>query len=165
VCFYKNNMGLIRQATMFPEYLAKAASIPAGILALGSKGSALEKAVSGVTKLWTGPVGAKENYGVLSDLSRDYETLTASDFVARYGADTGSYLVEQFKGVLEFGRQFGENIQDQPIETVGAAGGVFALLYGTGRAIRFFRQKGQGSLLNQWERKRGTSIWPDAGKK
>jgi hypothetical protein len=158
-------MGLIRQTSIVPEYLAKAASIPAGILALGSEGNVLEKMVSGATKLWTGPVGALKNYGVLSEVSGDYDGLTTREFVNKYGADTGNYLMEQFQGVVDFGKQFGENFQDQSIETVGAAAGILALLYGAGRYIKYWRQKGQGSSLDQWERKKGARRWPEVDKK
>ena len=109
---------MIRQGLILPEFLCKYASVPAGILAFGSEGNFLEKAASGVTKLYTGPSDAMGNYDTFRQASQDFNSLTAREFYEKHGADAGNYLLDLADRAVQFGNQVASNFQDQPIETI-----------------------------------------------
>lgn len=155
-------MTIARQLNFIPEYALKIASIPAGVLAAGSKGSGLEKAVSGATKVWTAPFELYRKANELSyvnKLNSDYNSLTAKDFVDKYGKDGLNYVMNGLKDFIDWGNQFLQNVREQPVETGLAVAGVTGALYLAGRCFRFIRQKGQGSVLDRTERKLGDKIW------
>lgn len=151
----------VRQTLAVPEYVLKVASIPAGIIAAGSTGSALGKAVSGGAKVWTTPIDVVRNFRKLVEISDDYATLTAKEFTNRYGTEIGNYLAGYLHGVIEWGNQFSHNMNNEPIETTIAVIVVTGLLYTGGRVIKFLRQKGQGSYITKVERKLGHKYWPE----
>jgi len=153
-------MGLLRQTLILPEYITRLTALPAGLLAAGSKGNALEKAVAGTQKLVTVPgeicKSAQNFYGV----STDFDTLTAKAFTMKYGTDVANTLIVNAQGAIDYVKQFGENISENPIETFTAAGIAAGTIYAISRTIKFVRQKGRGSILDRFERKMGTKVWP-----
>ncbi len=151
----------LRQTLTVPEYVLKIASIPAGIIAAGSAGSALGKAVSGGSRVWTTPIDVVSNFRKLVEISHDYSVLTAREFTNKYGTEMGYYVVGILHGFIEWGSQFSHNVNNEPIETILAVIVITSLLYAGGRAIRFIRQKGQGSYLIKLERKIGQKYWPE----
>lgn len=144
-----------------PEYILKVASIPAGLIAAGSAGSAISKAVNGGSKVWTTPIDAVSNFSMLVEISTDYSVLTAKEFTSKYGTEIGNYFVKNLHGVIEWGTQLSHNVNNEPVETIIAVVVITGLLYAGGRVFRFVRQKGQGSYLIKMERKLGQKYWPE----
>jgi hypothetical protein len=157
----RNISNTLRQVLTLPEYILKVASIPAGVIAAGSGGSALTKAIQGGTKVWTTPIDAVKNVKKLVEISDDYTVLTAKEFTTKYGTEIGTYLAKHLHGIIEWGTQFSHNINSEPIETIIAIIIVTGLLYTGGRALKFIRQKGQGSYITKMERKLGYKYWPE----
>ena len=73
----------------------------------------------------------------------------------------GNYVVGILHGSIEWGSQFSHNVNNEPIETTLAVIVITGLLYGGGRAMKFIRQKGQGSYITRVERKLGHTYWPE----
>ena len=157
----KKIKNVLRHALSVPEYILKVASIPAGIIAAGSEGSALSKALHGGAKVWTTPVDVIINFRKLVEISHDYSVLTAREFTNKYGAEMGTYVVGILDGFIEWGSRFSHNVNNEPIETTLAVVVITGLLYAGGRAMKFIRQKGQGSYLTRVERKLGHQYWPE----
>lgn len=158
----QNIKNTVRQTLILPEYILKIASIPAGIIAAGTGGSALAKAIQGGTKVWTAPIDAVKNLNKIVEISDDYTVLTAKEFTTKYGTEIGTYLANHLHGIIAWGTQFSHNINNEPIETVLAVLVISGLLYAGGRALKFVRQKGQGSYITKVERKLGHKYWPEA---
>ena len=153
---------IIRQGILMPvEYASKVSSLPAGILALGSKGNFLEKMMSGASKVVTVPMEAVSRASFLLDMKADElnPDVTKIDFLKKYGGGTVDYVGQMGQDVVAYFNQALTNYQDQPIETIAAGVGITGLLYGVGRLAKFWRQKGQGSWLDKKERGWGNKIW------
>jgi len=157
----RNIKNTARQILVLPEYILKIASIPAGIIAAGTGGSALAKAIQGGTKVWTVPIDAVKNLKTLVEISNDYAVLTAKEFTTKYGTEIGTYLANHLHGIIVWGTQFSHNINNEPIETIFAVLVISGFLYAGGRALKFIRQKGQGSYITKVERKLGHKYWPE----
>ncbi|MEK6884922.1 MAG: hypothetical protein AABY22_35150 [Nanoarchaeota archaeon] len=150
---------IFRNASIIPEYLAKAASVPAGLLALGSEGGLVGKMISGYQKLYTLPMELFRNGSNLAQMAEDTDILTAREFFAKYGENAAHSTVNSIKGLADYAGQTIDNLSTQPISTVAAAGIAGLTLYVLGDLIGFCRTKGQGSALTRAKRSLGNKIW------
>lgn len=140
------------------EYLFKLAAWIIAIIVLGASGSFLSKVGTGFGSI--GDVLYRisewpERLSYLGTVIQDYNTLTASAFNERYGGEAINRVMESLNEGVTYGQAVYQNFTHEPITTILATLIVFLLFYVLGRACRFYRQKGQGSLLVKKERKLG----------
>lgn len=140
------------------EYLFKLAAGVITMIVLGAGGSFLSKVGTGFGSIGNVLQQVAEwpkSIIYITTVIHDYNTLTASEFNRLYGGEAISRVMESLNEAVAYGQDVYQNITQQPAATVMAALMVFLLFYVTGRACRFFRQKGQGSFLVKKERELG----------
>ena len=151
------------------EYLFKLAAGVISLIVLGAGGSFFKKIATGFGSM--GSVlhqiaGWPDRLTYIGTVIQDYNTLTAATFNERYGGDAITRVMELLNEGVAYGQAVYENLTRQPVETIVATLLVFLLFYISGRACRFYRQKGQGSFLTKKERELGKRVFnqPEAGK-
>lgn len=141
-------------ALIVPEYTAKISAIPAGILALGAQSQGVfGKIAEGYKEVITLPYDISSNVSQLSRIMNDSNLLSANEFMKKYGSVGFDAAIGQLTGALNYINQLKENATENPIETVVAGTLTAGSLWLASRALRFIRQKGQGSLVDKLERK------------
>ena len=156
-------MSRLRHMIGWPiEYAMKATAATAGLLSLGADGGLVGKTLAGYRSI---PATIGELRHIPAKLSsvtqivNDYNTQTAREFTTTYGGDVLQMISDNLSGLINYGRQVAENFQTAPLTTVSAAGIAFLGAYGFGRMTRFWRQKGQGSFVQKFERDLGDRVF------
>ena len=159
-----NGKNIVRNAALIvPEYAFKMASIPAGFLAAGAKGNLAGKVASGYSELVTLPHNLYANTAQVTNIAHDYASnMGVRNFADKYGGQAADVLLKCVNGGVEYLQQLKDNLTDHPFQTLAAAAITAGTLYAVGRGLRFFRQKGRGSLLDKIERNCGEKVWPKA---
>jgi len=152
-------MGILRQTSIIPEWLTKVAAVPAGVFALGGEGGLVSKMAYGAKTVMTAPFQIPAALSKVQEVAQDYTTMVANAFTEKYGPSVVQAAMDEVHGGIEYCNHALQNLQDQPAETLAAGASIAALMYGTGRAIRFWRQKGQGSWADRLERGIGRRFW------
>ena len=134
------------------EITAKGASLPLGIVTLGSDVEGVTgKYVDGV-KSTPEVIGKSLKYMLnFSEMNDNYNNLTAKEFVNTYEAMGWNKLAELNNYLM----QTGNNLMDNPVETLIASGLTAGSAYLAGRAAKFVRTEGQGTIIQKIERKLG----------
>lgn len=144
------------------EFCFKLAAPLAAIVSLAAGGGFFSKFLSGFRSL---PRAIREivwwvqHIPEIGKIVEDYNTLTAASFNAKYGSGAINYVMAYFNEGLTYLQQVYQNLAEQPVVTVLAAGSVFLSLYLLGRLVRFIRQRGQGSVITKFERRTGHRIF------
>jgi hypothetical protein len=144
------------------EYLFKLAAGVIALIVLGAGGSFFSKIGTGFASIGGFLQEVAEwpdRLAYMSTVIQDYNTLTAAEFNQRYGGDAITRVMESLNEAVTYGQAVYQNIIHQPVATVVATLIVFLLFYLTGRACRFYRQKGQGSFLVKKERELGRRLF------
>jgi len=156
-------LALVAKTVLFLlEYLFKLAAGIIAMIVLGAGGSFFGKVGTGF-----GSIGSvlhqiaewPDRLTYIGTVIQDYNTLTAATFNERYGGNALNRVMELLNEGVAYGQAVYENITRQPVATIVATLLVFLLLYITGRACRFYRQKGQGSFLTKKERELGQRVF------
>ncbi len=150
---------MLRRGLIVPQYLAKAVAVPSAILAAGSQGNFLEKVGSGFYKLISFPVDVCNSVSRLSAMNYDSNTMTAREFAKKYGREMAEGAVNYGHNALDYIDQFALNFSEQPVTTLAASAVALGIPLVISRGLRFWRQHGQGSLLDRIERNAGNNIW------
>lgn len=148
---------IMRQSLILPEWALKAASTPGAAVAAGSEKGLVGMVSDGIISL---PGALRNIYNTsktVYNANKDLDNMSAREYLSIYGTKAQEYAND----VMEFLRQFGENIVERPVETAIAATLAGASLYLGGAAFKFYRQKGQGGIFTKWQRKRGNKFWPE----
>ncbi|MDZ7658705.1 hypothetical protein [Fodinibius sp.] len=144
------------------EYLFKLAAGVIALIVLGAGGSFFSKVGTGFGSM--GNVLRQiaewpDRLTYISTVIQDYNTLTAATFNERYGGDALNRVMELLNEGVAYGEAVYQNLSRQPVATIIATLIVFLLFYISGRACRFYRQKGQGSFLTKKERELGKRVF------
>ena len=144
------------------EYLFKLAAGVIALIVLGVGGSFFKKIATGfgsIGSVLQQIAGWPDRLTYIGTVIQDYNTLTAATFNERYGGDAINRVMEALNEGVAYGQAVYQNITRQPAATIAATLLVFLLFYITGRACRFYRQKGQGSYLTKKERELGQRVF------
>lgn len=98
-------------------------------------------------------------------LINEYHNLSAAAFEARHGAEAINGVLAYLNGGITYLQEVGQNFASQPFATFFASVISFCCLYFISLVIRFARQKGQGSFLNQLERRLGERVFESQAKR
>lgn len=151
---------------LFLEYCFKISALIVASITLAAKGSFGTKLAAGFTSLSPALRRIVEAPGKISETAtiiNDYNTLSAAVFSERYGGQAiDSVLIFLNEGILYFQAIY-QNMVQQPLVTLIAAGIAFITLYLLGRILRFARQKGRGSYIHRIERKIGDRVFRSSG--
>ena len=137
------------------------ATVVAGII-LAADGSFSTKLATGfgsLSQVIRKVLGTPREIGNMATVINDYNTLTAADFNAKYGADAVNGVLSYLNEGIVYFQDVYYNLTSQPFSTIFAVGVAFSVLYLLARVLRFARQKGQGSVLVQLERKLGDRVF------
>jgi hypothetical protein len=158
-------MNRLRHVIGLPiEYAMKATAATAGLLSLGAEGGLVGKTLAGYRSIPATIGELRHLPGKLTrvtELVNDYNTQTAREFTTTYGGDVIQMISDNLNGLINYGTQVAENFQTAPLTTLSAAGIAFLGAYGFGRATRFWRQKGQGSFVQKFERDLGDRVFTE----
>ena len=156
-------MNRLRHVIGFPiEYAMKATAATAGLLSLGAEGGLVGKTLTGYRSI-PATVGELRHLPAklssVTEVVNDYNTQTAREFTATYGGNVIQMISDNLNGLISYATRVAENFQTAPLTTLSAAGIAFLGAYGLGRATRFWRQKGQGSFVQKFERDLGDRVF------
>jgi hypothetical protein len=158
-------MSILRNTAIVPEYVLKIAAIPGTLTAIGSQGGLGMKTLKGIVNMPATVMNTIDNIRFLTtDLAKindAYNTMPAAKFVNTYGADAMTQVKKGVAETIQWGENTYRNFAEQPLETLAAGLLTAGIFYGAGRAVRFWRQKGQGSFLDKTERKIGRRFWSE----
>lgn len=157
---------IARQSLIVPEYVLRYSPIPGASLAIGSDKSFIGKVFDGYFDLLSLPFRLVNGGRDLIQVAQDTNNLTVNQFATKYGANAGSSAMNAASGLAEWLGNSYDNLAQKPLETLSAAAIVAGSMFLGSRALRFYRTKGQGSLLTRAERSFGEKIFgrPDNKK-
>lgn len=144
------------------EYCLKLAAPLAAIISMAALGSFISKIIAGFRSL---PEAVREiiwwigNIPEIGRIVNDYNTLTAASFNQKYGAGAINYVMDYLNEGVAYLQRVYVNLAEQPISTMLAAIITFLIFYVAARFIRFVRQKGQGSFVTRYERRKGEELF------
>lgn len=85
--------------------------------------------------------------------------MSPSDFVDKYRGNLLGTVFKSTSVAFDYLNSMYQNMADQPVETTIAVLSAGLLAYTGSRALRFIRQKGQGSTIQKLERKLGNKLF------
>lgn len=134
----------------------------AAAISLGTQGGFFDKVGTGFASL---PQTIREllvtlgSSDYVSQIINDYNTLTAAAFNEKYGGGAIQYVMQYLNNGVVYLQKVYQNLTTETISTVIAAFVVFVVLYLLSRSARFVRQRGQGSVVDRFERKAGDKVF------
>ncbi|MEX0780203.1 MAG: hypothetical protein WD037_10720 [Balneolales bacterium] len=146
------------------EYCFKLSSGVAGVIVLGTTGSFYDKLSTGYLSLFPvlGQISEFPNKIINSTtVINDYNTLTAAAFNQRYGGQAVNHVMASMNEGVAYIQAVYQNLSFQPATTLLALTLAVLSLYILGRAVCFFRQRGQGSFFTRMERHMGNRLFYD----
>lgn len=147
---------------LFLEYCVKLTALAVTAVVLvteGTFGMKLGTGFGSVSSTLRNIFGAPSDIIDTAYIIHDYNTLTASAFNERYGAQGIDSALAYINGALVYLQDIYYNFASQPFATFFAALIALSSLYLISLVLRFARQKGQGSYLNRLERKLGERVF------
>lgn len=148
---------IARQTLIVPELVLKGASVPGAAVAAGSEKGLAGMVFDGITNLPGALLRTYSTSRTAYEANLDLDNMTAREYLSKYGSKVQEYA----DSVMNYIGQLGENVTERPLVALGAAALTALIFYGTGEAVKFYRQKGQGGLLTRWKRRTGNTIWPE----
>ncbi len=157
-------MAPVKLGSILLEYSAKLAAVPVAITAAASqKGNFASAVVDGFSNVGDVVSDVYSTATTLGPMVNDYHSLTAADFVGKYGSD---FLTAAQNSASELGRlvvgladNYTPILGADALHSTAAAATSLALLLGGARVFRFLRQRGQGSILDRAERRLGERVY------
>ncbi len=147
----------IKQTILFvAEYAAKGASVPIGLNTLASQESDIaSRYVDGITSA-PGLLGrtAKTLYEVVSAIKESHQ-VSAYEFAIEHQPKIAKAIENGYNWLMATG----DNLIQQPLATITATLAAGLTAYGTGALMRFHRQQGQGSFIDQAVRRCGKKVY------
>ncbi len=153
----------IEQAVLIiVEFCLKLAAPLAAFITMAASGDFISKIITGFQSLPTAIreiIWWLENISEIGRIIEDYNTLTAATFNQKYGAGAVNSVMNYLNEGVAYLQQVYQNLIEQPIFTLLAALLIFLIFYLVARLVRFVRQRGQGSIIDKFERKTGDRVF------
>lgn len=156
-------MRAIGNAILFiVEFCFKLAAPLAAFISMGASGGFINKIIQGFQSL---PEAIREiiwwfeNIPEIGRIIDDYNTMTAANFNAKYGAGAINNVMDYLNEGVTYLQHVYLNLAEHPVETILAAIVVFLVFYILARVARFIRQEGQGSIIDRAERRAGHKVF------
>jgi len=144
------------------EWGLKICAVVAGWLALGAQGSFETKLGVGFGSL---PQGLRQFFEIPALINKigwtahEYQLLGQSEFQEAYGWTPINQMMASLNSGTSVLNQISVNLSRVPFITLTASLIVFISFYLLARIIRFYRQKGQASIVCRWEQKLGDRVF------